>query len=549
MDIYLYGVVAEGPGKPYKLFTLRLRSDIVLARLRVIVATRLGIDPNSWLAGELRLLRFDETICEDDERLKQAEEHPEKAFKATLLPDSLQPLGTHIPEVLLQQKQHGLHLLVDMGARAARTSEESTHLRMDTLPPAYSAIASATPPIDDGIPFAVPAGVESVTPAPAPSSLPNYSSPTPPVRQCSMSYLKDSAPADSESAPLQVYTASIHPYTGPASPGTATSVMSPTSASSAGSLVQNGPVYDMGDASNSTLNLESSPHNVGSTAFFVHPHDHMPSSPTSLYSQSTAGHRSANDSVTLENVEASKGMGRHISLSQKEMGNHPSRRRSQATKCRLWTAAAVLLLLAIGLGIGLGVGLTRLRKNDSNEGGMKADPTKPPAQIPVPSPGINQFGTLVGTDFSGNDLSNHTVSKKNITNLNECWQLCRDTPGCIAAVSDRAFQCWAKGNLTNTAILRPDRVVLFPVNDISYLSWPKTEKYDHRGDDIACYNDGSSAALCGAFCVAHPACRAYNFNEPTPTPVNVGWERGGCCVKTSGDGLVPENVVTFWTRP
>ncbi|KAJ3161224.1 hypothetical protein HDU88_007397 [Geranomyces variabilis] len=106
----LYGVVAA-PSGGYRVFTVRLAGlDVPLAHVRLQIASRLGIDPNSPSADILDVYRVDEALHEDDERLRVNYVHDDPAaiFALTRLPETMNPVSQWIPNLA----NSSLHVLV-----------------------------------------------------------------------------------------------------------------------------------------------------------------------------------------------------------------------------------------------------------------------------------------------------------------------------------------------------------------------------------------------------------------------------------------------------
>ncbi|KAI9101817.1 hypothetical protein DFS34DRAFT_432710 [Phlyctochytrium arcticum] len=536
MDVYIYGVVAEGPGQPYKMFTLRLSEDINLARLRVLVATRLGIDPNSWLAGQLKLYRFDEVIHEEDERLQQAEEHPNKSFKTTPLPESLQSISSHIPDVVLQkqgEKVSGVHILVEMAPLDAQEDddEETIPMRlpeMEILPPAYSQVPGHRRNRSENIPVAL-------------RVLPTIQ------RNATHHQTRGSG-------------TSQHPYY-PADlkNGFGTFDLLPYLSST--DLARNGTV-----TSNTTSQDSQSSFHLPGTSYYLQNPDYMTAyttspqffTPVPIQPATTAHHyRNVSDSSYGSSAAEDRnrdsysrifeeGVKIHARETEKRKLVEGVRDEEARRRKKMFIGIGVGLLVILVLSIGLGVGLN----NKNNGSGMTASGAR---LLSPPSPGVGQYGLLPGFDWIGSDLATPNVTARNITNLNDCWQLCRDTPGCAVAVSDRQSKCALKSEIpkvTQRTDENDPRIILFPLKDTSWATWPATARSDHRGDDIACFvGTVVTAEDCGAFCVIHPQCRAFNYNEPSDKPLDNGWTHGGCCLKTNGAGKSPSPLVTFWDKP
>ncbi|KAI8907646.1 hypothetical protein DFJ77DRAFT_173862 [Powellomyces hirtus] len=169
--VYLHALVASTTR--YRVFSVKVDTDVPLTELRIHVATRLGFEANSWNAGAFSLYRIDEDILEDDKRLLESDEHhdPSKIFQLVALPDSfpesLQDVNTWIPEISDKSKKR-LHLLVQL----PRVQDEDTRwdlqgragrATVNSLPPAYTANGrreadrpssafGATPPPDTPVP-------------------------------------------------------------------------------------------------------------------------------------------------------------------------------------------------------------------------------------------------------------------------------------------------------------------------------------------------------------------------------------------------------------
>ncbi|KAJ3174226.1 hypothetical protein HDU88_000194 [Geranomyces variabilis] len=135
--VYLYGVVAT-TDHGYRVFSLRLDSrHLPLSQTRLLVARRLGLDPNSSMTDRLRIFRFDEDVDEKDRRLLRGREDPTTLFRLSLLRESLRDVGEMVPRI----GTNALHVLVILPA-----TTEDVEEGLEALPPAYTEMSG------DGIP-------------------------------------------------------------------------------------------------------------------------------------------------------------------------------------------------------------------------------------------------------------------------------------------------------------------------------------------------------------------------------------------------------------
>ncbi|KAI8592857.1 hypothetical protein BDZ88DRAFT_504211 [Geranomyces variabilis] len=135
--VYLYGVVATAD-HGYRVFSLRLDSrHLPLSQTRLLVARRLGLDPNSSMTDRLRIFRFDEDVDEKDRRLLRGREDPTTLFRLSLLRESLRDVGEMVPRI----GTNALHVLVILPA-----TTEDVEEGLEALPPAYTEMSG------DGIP-------------------------------------------------------------------------------------------------------------------------------------------------------------------------------------------------------------------------------------------------------------------------------------------------------------------------------------------------------------------------------------------------------------
>ncbi|KAI9091698.1 hypothetical protein DFS34DRAFT_653373 [Phlyctochytrium arcticum] len=502
MDISIYGVVAEGPGTPYRLFTLDLNRDINLARLRVLVARRLNIDPNSWLAGQFKIYRLDEIITEDDERLKEAVEHPRKMFQMTLLPESLQMLSAYFPSIFAHSSHSGVHLLIDIDQPASgpnHAQDTYPQLHTDNFPPAYSAlpfgslprgahkaIAEASPPQHGG-----PAGAE------------NTSQQQPQIYTATL--------AESQPSGASTSMAALDSYYSPSPSSSNQNATSPYMANP-----------DLRRASNSAPKVVTTPG--------MQKPDNLetPYSISNVRAEDRTGDSYAGHSSSEKDQTARKRRKRNIIL----------------------LALAIVIVLAIAIAVTAAKLVNNSKSNSpSNTGPLPSSvPSPAPAPAPAPADGLGEkYGTLPGIDYSGNDL----VAGR-VRDMDGCWSLCRSVPGCIAALSNGITECWAKSDLNTKPSLSAARVVLFPTFNTSYLQWTKLQQYDHAGDDIACYPNATPVAQCAGLCQIIPACKGVvevlpnaAANKTTAAPVV---SSGGCCLKTNVQGVAANILVNLWIR-
>lgn len=174
-----------------------------------------------------------------------------------------------------------------------------------------------------------------------------------------------------------------------------------------------------------------------------------------------------------------------------------------------------------------------------------ATSTQGPTGSTAPVPSSADWVSLSGFDYSLNDLSNMPLTNKS---QSDCASACLNTTGCVAGLYSPSTQnCWLKSGLTSVGVPNTDRVLLLPpmASTSKVASWPKFSGQDHGGDDIACYQDGSSSDKCGALCAVHGKCTAY-------ASVGAGiWtgsgSAGGCCAKTVGTPRVAKNGIDTWS--
>ncbi|KAJ3003362.1 hypothetical protein HKX48_001798 [Thoreauomyces humboldtii] len=134
----IYGIVATQLGDRYKVFSLAIDGPHQpLSHLRLRIAERLGIDPNSPYAEQLLVWRIDEDVSEDDSRLLHGNtSDPEALFELTRLPESVRTVGTWIPKAL--GTSNTLHVLVQLPSVPATTDAFDFATELEALPPAYS---------------------------------------------------------------------------------------------------------------------------------------------------------------------------------------------------------------------------------------------------------------------------------------------------------------------------------------------------------------------------------------------------------------------------
>ncbi|KAJ3138265.1 hypothetical protein HDU90_001227 [Geranomyces variabilis] len=135
----------------YRVFSLCVAgTDVPLAHVRLQIAARLGLDPNSPLADLLDVYRVDEDLRDDDPRLHRratssssssssAHADPSAVFALTMLPETMQPLAQWIPNI----SKSSLHILVRLPAasRQEQQREERTPPSANEgLPPAYAPV-------------------------------------------------------------------------------------------------------------------------------------------------------------------------------------------------------------------------------------------------------------------------------------------------------------------------------------------------------------------------------------------------------------------------
>ena len=71
------------------------------------------------------------------------------------------------------------------------------------------------------------------------------------------------------------------------------------------------------------------------------------------------------------------------------------------------------------------------------------------------------------------------------------------------------------------------------------------ENYDVTGNDIACYDDGSSADFCQKKCDNDTTCKSYNYVSKG----SVWGDKSGCCYKKSNKPFVKTTGVNFYYIP
>jgi hypothetical protein len=73
-------------------------------------------------------------------------------------------------------------------------------------------------------------------------------------------------------------------------------------------------------------------------------------------------------------------------------------------------------------------------------------------------------------------------------------------------------------------------------------TYTKSVNMDIGGNDIACYQDGSSADFCKAKCDNDTTCKGYNYIHK-----DTAWgAASGCCYKTLNQPLTSINGVDFY---
>ncbi|KAJ3156169.1 hypothetical protein HDU86_004137 [Geranomyces michiganensis] len=130
----LFGIVAAESGG-YRVFSVRLASpNVPLADVRLNIASRLGIDPNSPAADLIQVYRIDEDLHNDDERLKPSiargyDNDPQAVFALTELPETMDPVSQSIPRIA----NSCLHVLVRLPVTGGGADVSDFY----GLPPAY----------------------------------------------------------------------------------------------------------------------------------------------------------------------------------------------------------------------------------------------------------------------------------------------------------------------------------------------------------------------------------------------------------------------------
>jgi hypothetical protein len=69
-----------------------------------------------------------------------------------------------------------------------------------------------------------------------------------------------------------------------------------------------------------------------------------------------------------------------------------------------------------------------------------------------------------------------------------------------------------------------------------------TKNIDHGGDDIQCFQDGSSADKCKELCLNDTTCKGYNYIHPD----TVWGSKSGCCYKNNISNLKTVTGIDFY---
>ncbi|KAJ2999595.1 hypothetical protein HKX48_003368, partial [Thoreauomyces humboldtii] len=134
-EVYLFGLIANEHDGRYKVFNVRLpSSDVPLPRVRILVAERLGLDPNTPHADQLQIWRLDEQVADDDERLVTSTTDPTSVFTLTAWPDSFRSIGSWIPKL----ENTTIHVLVKIAHERRMEAYPAQVAVLDALPPAYT---------------------------------------------------------------------------------------------------------------------------------------------------------------------------------------------------------------------------------------------------------------------------------------------------------------------------------------------------------------------------------------------------------------------------
>jgi hypothetical protein len=87
-----------------------------------------------------------------------------------------------------------------------------------------------------------------------------------------------------------------------------------------------------------------------------------------------------------------------------------------------------------------------------------------------------------------------------------------------------------------------------PVETISpFEGYTKHANNDIGGNDIACFNDGSSAEFCKAKCDGDSDCTGYNYIKPDG-PWKGNGAGHGCCYKRGGGSLKQIQNIDFYKK-
>lgn len=168
----------------------------------------------------------------------------------------------------------------------------------------------------------------------------------------------------------------------------------------------------------------------------------------------------------------------------------------------------------------------------------------PPSSTPTPIAQVAPaplWVSLTGYGFIGNDMAGSPFSDMT---QDTCRDKCKTTTGCVAAqYSPSSRSCWLKSDM-GAANINADSVVLIPTATGGVASWTKSIGFDHAGDDIACYTDGTTVDKCASLCALHKNCKAYNAVNSS---AGGGWAKGGCCLKTVNAPTGPVPPIDFYT--
>ncbi|KAI8909353.1 hypothetical protein DFJ77DRAFT_118953 [Powellomyces hirtus] len=509
---YLHAIVATAASPTeasrYKVFSLRIESpNVPLSQLRIHAATKLGIDPNSWMADALMLYRIDETLLEDDTRLLQGEKDPTTLFRLTDVPDSLQNVGRWFPDVTNEANvTNALHLLVQLppAMDAGSSSAAGPSLAsLSALPPAYSSLADAAP---------IPASAQDSKAAYV--DAPERRQPLPTDQKNGA----ETAGYSSAQPPLQVTTTLLSN----AAPATAMACVAGAQQPDAGAP------YRAPTASSAFSYDDYVRHS------FQHSGNLAMDNPTpapKIHTPKPTSYTIAEPEICPQGRDEAKGMMRRRLIWGLLVG------------LVLLVAVIAVVVVMVNKSKGSSSSSENVDGSKNPTSSVGPSPTSGTSPTAIPSPAPKTWLSLAGYDYYDYDLPSfrtNSLPGRPTGSIQECGKFCEADAKCKGAIwLPLSNTCYGKSELVRQGLSGSNTIyIIFPQRKEVFDKFTYLPGQSHPNDEIVCYAN-TDPLTCGSLCVAVALCQAIDISVPDKR----------CCLRSVPVNNVANATMNMWTKP